>query len=154
MFMGNISFAGVWPLLIMVASWRRMAAWIWVIGSGDGLLPDDTKPLPEKWLLIFNEEHWHLAEGNSRHCSRYHSRESGWKLLLHLRGANKSNDSMCSFYPYLITALMRLVAHTRVIGCSAGRHEISNIWKHRPNIGSIGLTTWTCFINQTTMIPQ
>ena len=31
-----------------MAEWRNMATWNWVnIGSGNGLLPDGTKPLPE-----------------------------------------------------------------------------------------------------------
>ena len=37
--------------LLIVALWRHMASWIWVnIGSGNGLLPDGTKPLPEPML--------------------------------------------------------------------------------------------------------
>ena len=34
------------------ASWRHMVTDIWVnIGSGNGLLSDDTKPLPEQMLI-------------------------------------------------------------------------------------------------------
>ena len=33
-----------------------MAAWIWVnIGSGNGLLPDSTKPLPEPMISNFTK---------------------------------------------------------------------------------------------------
>ena len=35
------------------------------IGSGNGLLPDGTKPLPEPILtIIFSEVLWHSPEGN------------------------------------------------------------------------------------------
>ena len=42
------------------AQWRHMATEIWVnIGSGNGLLPDGTKPLPEP-MLINSEVNWHI----------------------------------------------------------------------------------------------
>ena len=38
-------------LKFIVAWWRHMVKWIWVhLGSGNGLLPDSTKPLPEPML--------------------------------------------------------------------------------------------------------
>ena len=43
-----------------------MMTQIWVnIGSGNGLLPDDTKPLPENqcWILI-GKVMWHSPESN------------------------------------------------------------------------------------------
>ena len=36
---------------LIVAKWRHMATEVWVnIGSGNGLMPDGTKPLPEPML--------------------------------------------------------------------------------------------------------
>ena len=41
-----------------------MATEIWVnIGSGNDLLPDGTKPLPELMLTIISKVQWHLSEG-------------------------------------------------------------------------------------------
>ena len=38
----------------IVASWRHMMTEIWVnIGLGNGLLPDDTKPLAEAMLNCY-----------------------------------------------------------------------------------------------------
>ena len=35
----------------IVAYWRHVSTWNWVnIGSGNGLMPDGTKPLPEPML--------------------------------------------------------------------------------------------------------
>ena len=40
-----------------------MATSIWVnIGSGIGLVPDGTKPIPEPVLLLNNEVLWHSPE--------------------------------------------------------------------------------------------
>ena len=40
-----------WDVWLIVAWWRHMATEIWVnIGSGNGLSPDGTKPLPEPML--------------------------------------------------------------------------------------------------------
>ena len=40
-----------------------MAAEIWVnIGSGNGLLPDGTKPLPES--MFISKVQWHSSEGS------------------------------------------------------------------------------------------
>ena len=42
-----------------------MATYIWVnFGSGNGLLPDGTKPLPKPTLTIINEVLWHAPERN------------------------------------------------------------------------------------------
>ena len=48
-----------------------MATEIWVnIGSGNGLLPDGTKPLPEpmltdhKWQIIINDKYSHQPIGS------------------------------------------------------------------------------------------
>ena len=39
----------------MLTQWRQMVAEIWVnIGSGNSLLPDGTKPLPESMLSYHN----------------------------------------------------------------------------------------------------
>ena len=51
-FNGHVIFmyAGI-KVELIVALWRHMATEIWVnIGSGNGLLPDGTKPLPEPIL--------------------------------------------------------------------------------------------------------
>ena len=41
---------------VIAALWRHMATWNCVdIGSGDDLLPDGTKPLPEQ---MFTYEYW------------------------------------------------------------------------------------------------
>ena len=76
-----------------------MATQTWVnIGSGNGLLPDGTKPLPEpiltnhKWgLVAFTWEQFH------RKCPRYLSLIWVWKIAnsrfqLQLPGANELND--------------------------------------------------------------
>ena len=43
-----------------------MATEIWVnIGSGNGLLPDGTNPLPESMLTTISEVQWLSPEGNS-----------------------------------------------------------------------------------------
>ena len=40
-----------WDIKVIVAKWRHIEEKIWVnIGSGNGLLPDSTKPLPEPML--------------------------------------------------------------------------------------------------------
>ena len=42
-----------------------MAAEIWVnTGSGNGLLPDGAKPLPERMLTNFSKVQWHASEGS------------------------------------------------------------------------------------------
>ena len=42
-----------------------MATQIWVnIGSGNGLVPDGTKPLSEPMLTTINEVLWHSPESN------------------------------------------------------------------------------------------
>ena len=43
---------------VIVAQWRHMATETWVnIGSGNALLPDGTKPLPE--LMLTWDPHMH-----------------------------------------------------------------------------------------------
>ena len=40
----------------MMAKWHHMVTYNWVnIGSGNGLLPDGTKPLPEPMLICICE---------------------------------------------------------------------------------------------------
>ena len=61
-----------------------MATEIWVnIGSGNGLLPDGTKPLPEPMLTY---HHWSLVaftwEQFHMKCSRYLPLIWVWKLLI------------------------------------------------------------------------
>ena len=42
-----------------------MATDIWVnIGSGNRLLPDGTKPLPEPMYIIISKVLWYSSEGN------------------------------------------------------------------------------------------
>ena len=63
-----------------MAQWRHMVTWIWInIGSGNGLLPDGTKPLPEPMLtyhqrgsVAFSSEQFH------RKCSRYQFVKQIW----------------------------------------------------------------------------
>ena len=60
------------------------------LGSGNGLLPDGTKPLPEPMLTL---HYWGSVaviweQLHSMHPS-YYSEESVWKLLLDLPGANE-----------------------------------------------------------------
>ena len=44
---------------VIVALWCHMASWVFVnIGSGNGLLPDGTKPLPDQCWLIMNMDPW------------------------------------------------------------------------------------------------
>ena len=48
-----------------VAKWRYMATQILInIGSDNGLLPNDTKPLPEPMLTYRKYGQWHLSKGN------------------------------------------------------------------------------------------
>ena len=50
---------------LIVAWWRHMAAVILVnIGSGNGLLPDGTKPLPDPILTYHQRVQWPSTEGN------------------------------------------------------------------------------------------
>ena len=42
---------------LIVPLWRHMATDIWVnIGSGNGLVPNDTKPLPEAMLTYHQRD--------------------------------------------------------------------------------------------------
>ena len=42
---------GIYVIQLIVANWHHMEAQIWVsMDSDNGLLPDDTKPLPEPLL--------------------------------------------------------------------------------------------------------
>ena len=51
-----------------MAQWRHMATEIWVnMGSGNGLLPDGTKPLPEP---MWTDHQWSLVAFNIRAISQ------------------------------------------------------------------------------------
>ena len=66
--------------------------WWWVnIGSGNGMLPDDTKPLPEP-VLTYHQ--WGPGQWHKRYIS-HQSLKSDWKYLKfnsNLPGANELNS--------------------------------------------------------------
>ena len=66
-----------------VTWWCYMATKIWVnIGSGNGLLPDGTKPLPEPVLTCHLWDPFAFSWGQFRsNCSRYHSLQRFRELL-------------------------------------------------------------------------
>ena len=71
------------PLKLIVAFWRHMETQIWVnIGSSNGLLPGDTKPLPEPNFTYHKSGPVTFAWW--QFCKIYPSRQSTkavWKLL-------------------------------------------------------------------------
>ena len=78
-----------------MAWWCHMATWIWVkIGSGNGLLPDGIKSLPEpmltnhQWdLVAFSQGQFHRKW--SRYISPYDFEIIILRLLPHLPAANE-----------------------------------------------------------------
>ena len=73
-----------------------MAAGNWVnIGSGNGLLPDDTKPLPEPMsTFIITKVQWCSSEGN-------------FAFYWNLPGANELNkiqNASCKYVDYFVQA--------------------------------------------------
>ena len=53
-----------------MAQWRNMVTKIWInIGSGNGLVPDGTKQLPEPMLILISEVLWHSPDNNSTVCT-------------------------------------------------------------------------------------
>ena len=67
---------------LFVALWRHMATEIWVnIGSGNGVLPDGTKPLPEPMLtdLQWSPVTFILGQFH-KWCLNHQSLKSVWKL--------------------------------------------------------------------------
>ena len=80
------SIKPLWPCDGIVALWRHMATEIWVnIGSGNGLLPDGSKPLPEPVLtdhqlspVTFILRQFHKI------CLNHQSLKSVWKLHVHI----------------------------------------------------------------------
>ena len=82
------------PIQLIEAYWRHMATYIWVnIGSGKGLLPDGTKPLPEAMLTYhqwsFRAFIWQQFTGSTIH--EMSSKMIIFKLQPHLPGANELN---------------------------------------------------------------
>ena len=72
-----------WTTLIL-ASWHHMVTEIWVnTDSGKGLLPNDTKPLPETMLT---NHQWGPAtsESNSQEIPQWASLKLAWKLILQI----------------------------------------------------------------------
>ena len=77
-------FIGLQYLYFVNSLWPSDAIWreIWVnIGSGNGLLPDVTKPLPEPMLTY---HHWSPVTSISgqfhERCINHQSLKSAWKL--------------------------------------------------------------------------
>ena len=86
-------------LALTVALWRHMATEIWVhIGSGNGLLPDGTKPLPEIWLIFCEIRVWNPMTFTWKQFHRgilkisifdIYLKMTNLKLQPHLPGANE-----------------------------------------------------------------
>ena len=73
-----------------------MATYIWVnSGSGNGLLPDGTKPLPEPMLIsLIGEIMWHSPESNFTASAQatilYHEfKNDVFKITANFPGANE-----------------------------------------------------------------
>ena len=91
----SIGPSGRWVLILIVAWWHHMASEIWVnFGSGNGSLPDGTKPLPEPMLT--NDQRGVVAftwwEFHRKHL-RYLSLKWVWNFLIwdcsQIPGANE-----------------------------------------------------------------
>ena len=69
-------------ILNIGAYWHRMVSEIWVnIGSGNGLLPDGTKPLSEPMLTDHQWSPVAFIEGQfHKRCFNHQSLKSVWKL--------------------------------------------------------------------------
>ena len=80
-----------------------MATWIWVnIGSGNGLLPDGTKQLPEPMLT---DHQWHsciIVQGQfHKRCLNHQSLKSIWKYLKFLSNFPGANQLRVTLTPVL-----------------------------------------------------
>ena len=84
-------------LFILHSQYHDVMLWHVNIGSGNGLLPDGTKPLPEPMLtfcgihLTVNSQHFSLFCVTSVY-------DMILKLLLHFLGSNELNDSSFVFF--------------------------------------------------------
>ena len=85
-FPGVKSVNSLWPSEAMATQdWFNMATQNWVnIGSGNGLEPDGTKPIPEPMLTYHQWDLLAFTWGKfHQKCSRYLSLIWVWKLLIH-----------------------------------------------------------------------
>ena len=91
---GNVNiFLCFFPIILHIRSsyqliqvwWHHMATRSWVnIGSGNGLFPDGTKPLPEPMLTDHQWSPVTFIVGQfCRRCLNHHSIKSVWKLHIY-----------------------------------------------------------------------
>ena len=82
------------------------------IGSGNGLLPDGTKPLPEPMLT---RDCWYPSQCNVKICSKYagknfHSKLSFLKIFMHMPGANELKTHVQFPYDFRLNLNFELIS--------------------------------------------
>ena len=96
---------GPWSAMrqLIVAYWRHMATEIWVnIGSGNGLLPDGTKPLPEPMFTYhkYGPLTFIWGQFHKRYLSHW-PQKSAWKLLPGASELMAQYGTVCFSQPHL-----------------------------------------------------
>ena len=82
----------------IVVQWHHRVTYIWVnIGSGNGVLPDGTKPLPEPFLTYTSRGI--IIRGSEDDNQLNKTENCILKPHLDFPGANELNNSVCLILP-------------------------------------------------------